>query len=64
MPRRVDYNEWQWYVRGADGTHYDPSSYKDPSFDSGTARAGEKVTGYITFAGRVRARSWLFSKKG
>ena len=44
-----DYNEWDFYVRGANGAHYDPTSGKDPSFSAGTAHAGELVTGYVTF---------------
>ncbi len=45
----VDYNEWNWYVRTGNGSHVDPASWKDPSLGSGTAHAGEKVTGYVTF---------------
>jgi hypothetical protein len=44
-----DYNEWDFYVRGANGAHYDPTSGKDPTFSAGTAHKGELVTGYITF---------------
>lgn len=44
-----DYNQFDWYVRGANGEHYDPASMKEPQLHSGTAHIGEQVTGYITF---------------
>jgi hypothetical protein len=44
-----DYNEWDWYVRGANGAHYDPAAGKDPALTAGTAHKGELVTGYVSF---------------
>jgi hypothetical protein len=44
-----DTNEWDFYVRDTAGNHYDPSSWKDPSFSATTLNTDEKVSGYITF---------------
>ena len=50
----LDYNEWDFYVREASGAHDEPEIFgKDPSFNSGTLRTGEKVSGYITFDASV-----------
>jgi hypothetical protein len=49
----LDYNEWDFYVREVNGAHDDPGYGKTPSFNSGTLRAGEPVSGYITFDASV-----------
>jgi hypothetical protein len=47
----VDYNLFEYYVRGPDGAHYNPGTIgtKDPAFNSGTLHAGEPVKGYVSF---------------
>jgi hypothetical protein len=50
-PSGVDYNPLYFYVRDADGAHYDYDIFtpEDTLLDSGTAHEGEKVSGDISF---------------
>ena len=46
----VDYNSYMWEARDATGAHYNTAVFgPEPTFDSGTLHAGEKVRGNLTF---------------
>jgi hypothetical protein len=68
----VDYNPLDWYIRGADGTHYDGDAMPnfesstgqqldDQSLHSGTLNPGEKVRGYLLFSAPVTSGSLVFN---
>ena len=43
------YNIFYWHLQAPDGTTYDPTNAKDPSFGSGELAAGQQTRGFVTF---------------